>query len=256
MSHNFDGDRISLGGNINSHWSFQQQLEYRRRLQRERRASSTIGVTRGGPGGYGNNAIQLALSEHRRPQAGAVRPRFNFGTDGHGDSWGRGPERHVQADRGALRRIRYLAESQYRGCAVDRRRSSRMTGPATSSAARSDDHVDDDTRQLHDDAQSVGAGLRAAVRIGGRLRELPRARRRAGRALREPVRAVCLRRQPGLHASCRSARPTSCVGSTSPARRSLSSGSKAGKTSFRTAPSASAAITETSSPRRQPTPCS
>jgi len=88
MSHNFDGDLISLGWNINSHWSFQNNwnggfgVNANPRTFDDRR-------TRGGPGGDGNNsysAWQYMSTDGRKP----VRAGFEWslGTDGHGDRWG------------------------------------------------------------------------------------------------------------------------------------------------------------------------
>ncbi len=88
MSHNFDGDLISLGWNINSHWSFQNNwntgfgVNANPRTFDDRR-------TRGGPGGYGNNgysAWQYFNSDGRKPaQLGF---EWSYGSDGHGESWG------------------------------------------------------------------------------------------------------------------------------------------------------------------------
>ena len=91
MSHNFDGDLINLGWNINSHWSFQNNwntgfgVNANPRTFDDRR-------TRGGPGGYGNNgysAWQYFNSDGRKPaQLGF---EWSFGSDGHGESWGLSP---------------------------------------------------------------------------------------------------------------------------------------------------------------------
>jgi len=91
MSHNFDGDRISLGWNINSHWSFQNNwntgfgINFNPRNFDDRR-------TRGGPGGYGNNAAsvwQYFNSDGRKPvQLGLD---WSYGSDGHGHGWNVGP---------------------------------------------------------------------------------------------------------------------------------------------------------------------
>ena len=91
MSHNFDGDLISLGWNINSHWSFQNNwntgfgVNANPRTFDDRR-------TRGGSGGYGNNgysAWQYMNTDGRKPvQLGF---EWSFGSDGHGESWGLSP---------------------------------------------------------------------------------------------------------------------------------------------------------------------
>ena len=91
MSHNFDGDRISLGWNINSHWSFQNNwntgfgINFNPRNFDDRR-------TRGGPGGYGNNAAsawQYFNTDGRKPvQLGL---EWSYGSDGHGEGWSVGP---------------------------------------------------------------------------------------------------------------------------------------------------------------------
>ena len=88
MSHNFDGDLINLGWNINSHWSFQNNwntgfgVNANPRTFDDRR-------TRGGPGAFGNNgysAWQYFNSDGRKPvQLGL---EWSFGSDGHGESWG------------------------------------------------------------------------------------------------------------------------------------------------------------------------
>jgi hypothetical protein len=91
FSRNFDGDRLGLGGNINSHWSFVNNwstgfgVNVNPRSFDDRR-------TRGGPGGYGNNgysAWQYLNTDGRK----TVRFGFdwNYGTDGHGESWAVGP---------------------------------------------------------------------------------------------------------------------------------------------------------------------
>ncbi len=90
-SHNFDGDRISLGGNINANWSFQNNwntgfgVNTNARNFDDRR-------TRGGPGGYGNNG---AGYWHWINTDGRKRIQFgfdsNFYSDGHGHNWGLGP---------------------------------------------------------------------------------------------------------------------------------------------------------------------
>ena len=90
-SRNFDGDRISFGGNINSHWSFQNNwntgfgINVNSRNFDDRR-------TRGGPGAYSNNGGGYW---HYFNTDGRKRIQFglddNVYTDGHGHSWGLGP---------------------------------------------------------------------------------------------------------------------------------------------------------------------
>jgi hypothetical protein len=90
-SRNFDGDRLSLGWNINSHWSFVNNwntgfgINANTRNFDDRR-------TRGGPGGNSNNG---AGYWHYMNTDGRRRVSFglddNFYTDGHGYSWGIGP---------------------------------------------------------------------------------------------------------------------------------------------------------------------
>ena len=90
-AYNFDGDQISLGGNINGNWSFQNNwntgfgVNTNTRNFDDRR-------TRGGPGGYGNNG---AGYWHWINTDGRKRVQFgfdsNFYSDGHGHSWGLGP---------------------------------------------------------------------------------------------------------------------------------------------------------------------
>jgi hypothetical protein len=90
-SRNFDGDRLSLGWNINSHWSFVNNwntgggVNINPRSFDDRR-------TRGGPGGYSNNGAgywhYMNTDGRKRVQLGFDD---NFYTDGHGYSWGLGP---------------------------------------------------------------------------------------------------------------------------------------------------------------------
>jgi hypothetical protein len=90
-SHNFDGDRISLGGNINSHWSFQNNwntgfgINFNTRNLDDRR-------TRGGPAGNGNNGAgywhYLGTDQRKRVHFGLDS---NFYSDGHGHNWGLSP---------------------------------------------------------------------------------------------------------------------------------------------------------------------
>ena len=88
---NFDGDRLNLGGNVNSHWTFQNHwntgggVTFNSRGFDDRR-------TRGGPGGYGNNAVSAwnyMNTDGRKPVAFDFS--WSFGTDGHGKSWDIGP---------------------------------------------------------------------------------------------------------------------------------------------------------------------
>ena len=90
-SRNFDGDRLSLGWNVNSHWSFTNNwntgfgVNVNPRSFDDRR-------TRGGPGGYGNNhysAWQYLNTDERRPLSYGFE--WNYGTDGHGESWNLNP---------------------------------------------------------------------------------------------------------------------------------------------------------------------
>ncbi len=88
MSHNFDGDRISLGWNVNSHWSFQNNwntgfgFNANPRNFDDRR-------TRGGPGAYNNNgysAWHYMNTDGRKPAQFGFE--WSYGTDGHGENWG------------------------------------------------------------------------------------------------------------------------------------------------------------------------
>jgi hypothetical protein len=91
QSYNFDGDRISFGANINSHWSFKNNwntgfgLNVNARNIDDRR-------TRGGPAGYSNNGAgywhYVGTDQRKRVHFGLDD---NFYSDGHGHSWGLGP---------------------------------------------------------------------------------------------------------------------------------------------------------------------
>jgi hypothetical protein len=90
-SRNFDGDRISFGGNINSHWSFQNNWNTGFGLNVNARNIDDR-LTRGGPAGYSNNGGGYW---HYFNTDGRKRVSFglddNFYSDGHGHSWGLGP---------------------------------------------------------------------------------------------------------------------------------------------------------------------
>ena len=91
QSHNFDGDRISFGGNINSHWSFQNNWNTGFGVNVNARNIDDR-FTRGGPSAYTNNGGGYW---HYLSTDGRKRVRFglddNFYSDGHGHSWGLGP---------------------------------------------------------------------------------------------------------------------------------------------------------------------
>jgi hypothetical protein len=90
-SHNFDGDRLSLGWNVNSHWSFVNNWNTGFGVNANPRSFDDR-RTRGGPGGYGNNgysAWQYLNSDGRKPASFGFE--WNYGSDGHGESWGAGP---------------------------------------------------------------------------------------------------------------------------------------------------------------------
>jgi hypothetical protein len=87
-SHNFDGDRLGLGGNINSHWQFQNQwntgggINYNTERFDDR-------LTRGGPGGLVRpnvNGWHYFNTDDRRVVS--MFSNFNFYYDGRSSNFG------------------------------------------------------------------------------------------------------------------------------------------------------------------------
>ena len=69
--HNFDGDRLFLGGNVNAHWVLVNNWSFGGGFNREGRGFDDR-LTRGGPGGYttgGWNAWSYLNSDSRKPVA-------------------------------------------------------------------------------------------------------------------------------------------------------------------------------------------
>jgi hypothetical protein len=90
-SHNFAGDRLSFGGNINSHWTFQNLwntgggINYNAENFDDR-------LTRGGPGGYGRanvNGWHYFNTDDRRLVS--FYSNFNFYYDGRGHNYSVSP---------------------------------------------------------------------------------------------------------------------------------------------------------------------
>jgi hypothetical protein len=86
-SHNFDGDRLSFGGNINSHWTFQNQLNTGGGINYNAENFDDR-LTRGGPGGYGRanvNGWHYVNTDDRRLVS--VFSNFNFYYDGRSHNY-------------------------------------------------------------------------------------------------------------------------------------------------------------------------
>ena len=90
-SRNFDGDRLSLGGNINSHWSFVNNWSTGGGVNINPRGFDDR-RTRGGPGGYGNNSYSAwnYINSDGRKRV-ILNWGWSFGSDGHGESWDLSP---------------------------------------------------------------------------------------------------------------------------------------------------------------------
>ena len=89
--HNFDGDRLSLGGNFNAHWSFQNNWGTGFGINANARGFDDR-RTRGGPGGYGSpnySAWHYVNSDDRRMVSAGLE--WSFGSDGHGHGYGLSP---------------------------------------------------------------------------------------------------------------------------------------------------------------------
>ena len=168
--HNFDGDRLSLGGNINLHaqfvnlWNSGGGINYNAQNFDDR-------LTRGGPGGYTlpnvNGWYYLSTDDRKKV---SFNWNFNFfrTSRSHGfaiePSVTLRPTAAFSAEFGhlfdhGLNDAQWVAEE----IADDRTRYVFAT-------SRPAHQLDDDAHELHGDAESLGAGLRAAVRVVGQLR--------------------------------------------------------------------------------------
>ena len=90
-SRNFDGDRTSLGWNVNSHWSFVNNWNAGGGVNANPRSFDDR-RTRGGPGGYGNNsysAWQDMNTDGRKPVQFGFE--WSYGSDGHGPGFSLSP---------------------------------------------------------------------------------------------------------------------------------------------------------------------
>jgi hypothetical protein len=86
-SHNFDGDRLSLGFNFNGHWTFQNQWNTGFGVNANTSAFDDR-LTRGGPGGLTNgnlNSWQYFNTDSRKIVS--LNWNSNFGNDRHGSRW-------------------------------------------------------------------------------------------------------------------------------------------------------------------------
>jgi hypothetical protein len=96
-SQNFDGDRLSLGGNFNAHWAFVNNWNTGFGVNANPRGFDDR-RTRGGPGGYGNNSYSIW---NYLNTDGRKKVRFgvdsSYGTDGHGEGWSLAPNVTVKA---------------------------------------------------------------------------------------------------------------------------------------------------------------
>ena len=90
-SYNFDGDRLGFGGNINSHWTFQNQLNTGGGVN-VNAENFDDRLTRGGPGGYGRanvNGWHYFNTDDRRLVS--VFSNFNFYYDGRSHNFSVSP---------------------------------------------------------------------------------------------------------------------------------------------------------------------
>ena len=90
-SYNFDGDRLSFGGNVNSHWTFQNLLNTGGGVNFNAENFDDR-LTRGGPGGYGRanvNGWHYFNTDDRRLVS--VYSNFNFYYDGRSHNFNVSP---------------------------------------------------------------------------------------------------------------------------------------------------------------------
>ena len=90
-SRNFDGDLGSLGGNINSHWSFVNNWNAGGGVTTNARAFDDR-KTRGGPGANyssGYSAWNYLNTDGRKPVQ--FNWNWSYGSDGHGENWDLSP---------------------------------------------------------------------------------------------------------------------------------------------------------------------
>ena len=119
-AHNFDGDRLGLGGNINSHWTFQNQLEHGRRRQLQRRELRRPSDARRAWRVRARQRQRLALLQHRRPARRQLQLELQFLLRRAGPQLQRVAGHLAAADGGVLGRIRRQLRQRHRRRAVGR----------------------------------------------------------------------------------------------------------------------------------------
>ena len=202
-SQNFDGDRLSLGGNVNAHWSFKNNWGTGFGINRER-GSFDDRATRGGPGAN-YDAIgsfwSYVNTDDRKPVAfdtfiGGGYSEFgpHFFNVNPGLTFRPAP---VAVDK---RRVP-LQQVRSRRAVGDQRRERQRPDALRVRPARPADRRAHDAGQLHDVADAVAPDLRGAIRLLRRLHELQGARRRPRGRLAVALRAVRVCRQRRLQLS-------------------------------------------------------
>ena len=174
-SWNFGGDRRSFGGNVNAHWSFMNNWAVGSGFNVNAQGFADR-LTRGGPGGYtpGNfNQWMYLDTDNRKP---VVLNLFASWFNDHGASAGleRRSRSHLAAEPRAERDRRRQRRPQSRRRAVDREPRRRRPDALRLRPPEPDHGQRLDARQLHDHADADAAALRAAVRVGRRLRRASR----------------------------------------------------------------------------------
>ena len=167
-SHNFDGDRLSLGFNFNGHWTFQNYWSTGFGVN-----ANTSGfddrLTRGGPGGPQWEPQLVAVLQHERPQGREPQLELELRQRSARVAvvWHRAADR-VSAD---------LRAVDGAGCGLQRQQERLSVGGGGDAERRdalrvrapgAEDELCHDACGLHRDAHAVGAGLRTAVRVVGR----------------------------------------------------------------------------------------
>ena len=248
---NFDGDLLNSGVNVNAHAVFPNQWSTGMGLNRFAQPFDDR-ATRGGPGAF--RSAQRSMwayfnSDERKPVSVNV---FGFvGKEREGSTnWEIGPDARLAADFVHLGQRRRLLQSQRSTVAMGREHRRRAVCVRPDRSAHG---VADDAPQLHGHAEPFRAALRAAVRLGGRLRRVQAAGRTAVRATTADATARSTISAIQTSTTARSAPPTWCAGSTVPARRCSWSGSRAARTSTNAAGSTSAATSPACSARRRAT---
>ena len=249
-----------LGGNVNSHWTFQNQLSTGGGINFNA-GNFDDRLTRGGPGGYvrGNvNGWQYFNTDDRRLVSARLELQLRLTTGGAVTGSASSPGVSLRPTAAFSAEFGVSYEAGTRRCAVGRR-GDRLDGRRiTCSAASIRRRARSPTRVNYTvTPNAVGPAVCAAVRVGRRSMRASRSwsNGRADR-LRRPLRAVRLRRQRRTSTCCRSAPPTSCAGNTSPARRCSSSGSRGAKVSVSANGFPIARTSATSSRLPRPTPSS